>query len=630
MGIEAEEQAEYSKKLQGYDHQHGHSHSHTLKHKLNPLVLVIVTNLVNIYIVTGPFSSLYHHPPHHNNNFNSILQELNATKSQLAASHSLLSELHRRLDSTNLLVQALFIDLTTRQQDKQYSRNNNGERSSNEELNLALASYKLPFEYSQWIGSEEIHSPIGAVCLRFQDELNQYMSYDIGGECLADEVFAQMLVSKGCEPLPKRRCHPKSPKDFVEPNQDLQDSLWEIPPDSNIVWDPYTCKSHKCLIERKNNKGDICCKDERKECDNHHKHTGFGQSIQPLHCITSRGLIPIHLSISQRLPFFENTLDIVHSMEFIGNWLPETMLEFLLYDVYRVLRPGGIFWLEHFFCFGSQVNGTYLPMFDLGSTDLDGTLVESLILMGFRRMNVGFCFEEGEQMLVYEFVPNGTLKDTITGKSGIRFGWHRRIKVALGAARGFAYLHEHADPPIIHTDIKSNNILLDEKLDAKGYLDPEYYISQQLTEKSDVYRFGVLMLELITRRKPIERGKYIVKVVRNSIDKTKDMYGLHELIDRAIRDGLALNGFDKFVDLAMMCLEESGAERPPMSDVVKEIEIILHSIGLDPAAESEPSTSSSFQHNEVSLESFHQPYSSGSLYSSSEYIQKKNNEHEPR
>ncbi|XP_057755412.1 leucine-rich repeat receptor protein kinase HPCA1-like [Arachis stenosperma] len=80
---------------------------------------------------------------------------------------------------------------------------------------------------------------------------------------------------------------------------------------------------------------------------------------------------------------------------------------------------------------------------------------------------VGFCFEEGEQMLVYEFVPNGTLKDTIPGKSGIRFGWHRRIKVALGAARGLVYLHEHADPPIIHRDIKSNNNLLDEKLDAK-------------------------------------------------------------------------------------------------------------------------------------------------------------------
>ncbi|XLT54602.1 hypothetical protein S245_047492 [Arachis hypogaea] len=118
---------------------------------------------------------------------------------------------------------------------------------------------KLPSGYSQWIGSDEIHSPIGAVCLRFQDELNQYMSYDIGGECLADEVFAQMLVSKGCEPLPKRRCHPKSPKGFVEPYQDLQDTLRKIPPDSNIVWDPYTCKSHKCLIERKNNKRN--CKD---------------------------------------------------------------------------------------------------------------------------------------------------------------------------------------------------------------------------------------------------------------------------------------------------------------------------------------------------------------------------------
>ncbi|KAL4380683.1 hypothetical protein AHAS_Ahas04G0058000 [Arachis hypogaea] len=119
MGIEAQEQVEYSKKLQGYDDQHGHSHSHTLKHKLNPLVL-----------------------------------NSNTTKSQLAASHSLLSELHHRLNSTNLLIQALLIDLTTRQQEKQYSRNNTGKRSSNEELNLAFASYKLPFGYSQWIGSD--------------------------------------------------------------------------------------------------------------------------------------------------------------------------------------------------------------------------------------------------------------------------------------------------------------------------------------------------------------------------------------------------------------------------------------------------------------------------------------------
>ncbi|KAL4289351.1 hypothetical protein HN51_056491 [Arachis hypogaea] len=185
------------------------------------------------------------------------------------------------------------------------------------------------------IGSDEIHSPIGAVCLRFQDELNQYMSYDIGGECLADEVFAQMLVSKGY---------------------------------SNIVWDPYTCKSHKCLIERKNNKG--YCKDcfdlqgrekgrwifddggldfgidqvlgtKRSDSTIHigldidggtgtfaarmkERNVTIITSTLDLdssfsHFIASRGLTPIHLSISQRLQFFENTLDIVHSMEFIGN-----------------------------------------------------------------------------------------------------------------------------------------------------------------------------------------------------------------------------------------------------------------------------------------------------------------------
>ena len=89
-------------------------------------------------------------------------------------------------------------------------------------------------------------------------------------------------------------------------------------------------------------------------------------------------------------------------------------------------------------------------------------------------------------------------------------------------------------------------------------MDPDYYTSQKLTEKSDVYSFGVLILELITARKPIERGKYIVKVVRSTIDKTKDLYGLHKIIDPAICSGSTLEGFEKFVDLAMECVEDSG------------------------------------------------------------------------
>ncbi|KAA8545360.1 hypothetical protein F0562_020144 [Nyssa sinensis] len=114
---------------------------------------------------------------------------------------------------------------------------------------------------------------------------------------------------------------------------------------------------------------------------------------------------------------------------------------------------------------------------------------------------LGFCFEQGEQMLVYEYVPNGSLKESLSGKSRIRLDWMRRLRIALGAARGLSYLHELANPPIIHRDIKSNNILLDERLNAKvgdfglsklmvdaekdhvttqvkgtmGYLDPEYY-----------------------------------------------------------------------------------------------------------------------------------------------------------
>ncbi|KAG5549930.1 hypothetical protein RHGRI_015036 [Rhododendron griersonianum] len=80
---------------------------------------------------------------------------------------------------------------------------------------------------------------------------------------------------------------------------------------------------------------------------------------------------------------------------------------------------------------------------------------------------VGFCFEQGEQMLVYEYIPNGTLKESLSGKSGIKLDWMRRLRIALGTARGLQYLHELANPPIIHRDIKSNNILLDDRLNAK-------------------------------------------------------------------------------------------------------------------------------------------------------------------
>ncbi|KAK3419484.1 hypothetical protein EUGRSUZ_G00041 [Eucalyptus grandis] len=231
---------------------------------------------------------------------------------------------------------------------------------------------------------------------------------------------------------------------------------------------------------------------------------------------------------------------------------------------------------------------------------------------------VGFCFEQSEQLLVYEFLPNGTLKESLSGKSGIRLDWARRLKVSIGAARGLAYLHELANPPIIHRDIKSTNILLDDHLNAKvadfglsklvgederghvttqvkgtmGYLDPEYYMTQQLTEKSDVYGFGVLMLELLTARRPIERGRYIVREVRVLMNKDKDLYNLQGILDPAIGLGTSLKGLERFVELAMRCVEESGADRPTMGEVVKEIENIMVFEGLNPKAESATASAS--------------------------------------
>ncbi|RXI01652.1 hypothetical protein DVH24_015001, partial [Malus domestica] len=234
---------------------------------------------------------------------------------------------------------------------------------------------------------------------------------------------------------------------------------------------------------------------------------------------------------------------------------------------------------------------------------------------------LGFCFEQGEQMLVYEYMPNGTLRESLSGRSGIHLNWKRRLQITLGSARGLAYLHELANPPIIHRDVKSTNILLDEHLTAKvadfglsmlvndsgeehvsthvkgtlGYLDPEYYVTQQLTEKSDVYSFGVVMLELITARQPIEKGKYIVREVRLVMDKNdEEHYGLRELTDRNIRNSGTLIGFGRFLELAMQCVEESAADRPTMSELVRAIETILQNDGMNTNSTSASSSATEF------------------------------------
>ncbi|KAH9624094.1 hypothetical protein KSS87_018308, partial [Heliosperma pusillum] len=247
---------------------------------------------------------------------------------------------------------------------------------------------------------------------------------------------------------------------------------------------------------------------------------------------------------------------------------------------------------------------------------------------------VGFCCEQGEQMLVYEFVPKGTLTESLSGKTGIQLDWIRRLMITLGAARGLHYLHELADPPIIHRDIKSSNILLDERLNAKvadfglsklfgdtekghmttqvkgtmGYLDPEYFMSNQVTEKSDVFSFGVVMMEMVTARMPIHKGKYVVKEIKTTIDRTKDLYNLEVLMDPVLLTTTTLLvGLEKFVDLALRCVEEAGADRPTMGELVKEIENIVKLAGLNPNLES-GSVAYSSGYEGVSGEDVYIPY----------------------
>ncbi|WRX25828.1 Protein kinase domain - like 10 [Theobroma cacao] len=177
-------------------------------------------------------------------------------------------------------------------------------------------------------------------------------------------------------------------------------------------------------------------------------------------------------------------------------------------------------------------------------------------------------------MLIYEYVPNGSLSDSLSGKSGIRMDWTRRLKIALGAARGLAYLHKLANPPIIHRDIKSSNILLDERLNAK------------------VADFGL--------SKPMgdsERGHVTTQVKGTMI------------LDASIGFAATPKGLEMFVDLAMSCVEESGADRPTMGEVVKEIENIMQLAGMNPNVES---ASSSATYEEATKGGSLHPYSDDS------------------
>ncbi|KAJ6831708.1 putative LRR receptor-like serine/threonine-protein kinase [Iris pallida] len=213
---------------------------------------------------------------------------------------------------------------------------------------------------------------------------------------------------------------------------------------------------------------------------------------------------------------------------------------------------------------------------------------------------VGYCDEDDEQMLIYEFMPNGTLHDHLSVTSEKPLNFLMRLRIAMETARGILYLHTEADPPIIHRDIKTSNILLDSKFVAKvadfglsrlapvpdvegivpdhvstvvkgtpGYLDPEYFLTRQLTDKSDVYSLGVVFLELITGRRPISHGKNIVREV-SLLYRSGETFSI---VDSRM-GSYPSECIQTFVSLAIKCCHEETDARPAMPEVVRELEKI--------------------------------------------------------
>ncbi|KAJ4717490.1 putative Kinase [Melia azedarach] len=238
----------------------------------------------------------------------------------------------------------------------------------------------------------------------------------------------------------------------------------------------------------------------------------------------------------------------------------------------------------------------------VGKGKLEEFINEVVILSQLNHRNVvkllGCCLETEVPLLVYEFIPNGTLFHYLHHQNEeLPFTWEIRLRIATEVAEALSYLHSGAYFPVYHRDIKSTNILLDGKYRAKiadfgtsrsiaidqthirtkvqgtfGYLDPEYYCSSQFTEKSDVYSFGVVLVELFTGQKPIfsvgiEEERNLAAYFVVAMEENH----LFDILDAQVREVGMEEEIMAVANVAKRCLNQKGKERPTMKEVAMEL-----------------------------------------------------------